>query len=151
MLNIYTHDIQNGKETIRNIDTVFKFNLISGKLAITDEMKTYIKQIDNAEIVSDTEMITDFGRCSINNLSTGVKTVILMMMYKDKYNFDLTFCGKNVLYKAFELADKYGIDIIIRHIEIPDNTDYTFKINNRIVNSYLDIAIMEAVSDEYQC
>lgn len=152
MLRIYTSadKINNGKETEVIINKIFDTRI--GYKNIDEEIKAVMKEIDGAELLgTDGAIKTDLGVCSIKQLSTGVKTVILMLVYKDRFNYDVTSCGANVLPKVFEVAERYNISLVLRHTDIPEKDDLLTPINSLMVDDkivdydMLDAEIMDKV------
>lgn len=152
MLRIYTSadKINNGKETEVIINKIFDTRI--GYKNIDEEIKAVMKEIDGAELIgTDGAIKTDLGVCSIKQLSTGVKTVILMLVYKDRFNYDVTSCGANVLPKVFEVAERYNISLVLRHTDIPEKDDLLTPINSLMVDDkivdydMLDAEIMDKV------
>lgn len=152
MLRIYTSadKINNGKETEVIINKIFDTRI--GYKNIDEEIKAVMQEIDGAELIgTDGAIKTDLGVCSIKQLSTGVKTVILMLVYKDRFNYDVTSCGANVLPKVFEVAERYNISLVLRHTDIPEKDDLLTPINSLMVDDkivdydMLDAEIMDKV------
>lgn len=152
MLRIYTSadKINNGKETEVIINKIFDTRI--GYKNIDEEIKAVMQEIDGAELIgTDGAIKTDLGVCSIKQLSTGVKTVILMLVYKDRFNYDVTSCGANVLPKVFEVAERYNISLVLRHTDIPEKDDLLTPINSLMVDDkivdydMLDVEIMSRV------
>lgn len=136
MLKIYTSvsKIDNGKDTINKINLFFNNN--KGDIVITPEIESLMLKIDNAKVEGD-NIINDFGKCDISNLSTGVKALILMLTFKDRFNYDITCCGPNILEKAFDIMDKYNIDAVLNHIDIPFKVKYAVNVNNNPVKDLI--------------
>lgn len=152
MLRIYTSadKINNGKETEVIINKIFDTRI--GYKNIDEEIKAVMKEIDGAELIgTDGAVKTNFGICSIKQLSTSAKTVILMLVYKDRFNYDVTSCGANVLPKVFEVAERYNISLVLRHTDIPEKDDLLTPINSLMVDDkivdydMLDVEIMSRV------
>ncbi len=147
MLKIYTNKnkINNNKETIEHINAFFDIEIKHNKL--TNEMMQYMDKFDNAKIVSDNIIITPFGACNLKNLSAGTKTIILMLYFKDKFNFDVTSCGPNILIDAFKIADKFNISLVLRHTDIPFDIecDSLFVDDEAITDGFIIENILKGV------
>lgn len=83
-----------------------------------------LKKIDEAEvidIVMDT-IKTKRGVCSLNDISTGCKTVLnyLYLCRNREHGYealDITYCGANALEELFRVMEQkeYQIDLILMH------------------------------------
>jgi len=74
-----------------------------------------IGKIDNAYRIPNLEQFeTPFGITDIYNLSTGCKTVLNVLHFRDMI-FDCTECGGNALAALFDLIDETAIIIVLSH------------------------------------
>ena len=141
MINIFTDlDRFNRKEVILDNDAYFYENVTSENFGDLEEW--IIKQIDNGLIIDKKlgTVKTSRGITSIENLSTGCKTVLNYVYISKNKNkevaIDASYCGYNALEVLFSVIEevKYPIDIIIRH---KDNlfqcSDREYKINDEKV------------------
>ncbi len=148
MINIFTDlDRFNRKEVILDNDAYFYENVTAENFGDLEE--EIIKQIDNGVIIDKKlgTVKTLRGITSIDNLSTGCKTVLNYVYISKNKNeikaIDASYCGYNALEVLFLTIEKvnYPINIIIRH---KDNlfkcNDREYKINNkRIIKNLLYI------------
>ena len=132
MINIFTDlDRFNRKEVILDNDAYFYENVTSENFGDLEEQ--IIKQIDNGVIIDKKlgTVKTLRGITSIDNLSTGCKTVLNYVYISKNKNeikaIDASYCGYNALEVLFLTIEKvnYPINIIIRH------KDNLFKCNDR--------------------
>ena len=117
MINIVTNKSRLNKKYIYEFEDceVFFRAKIHSKDFGNDDIEA-MQMIDNA-ILLDRDMgtiQTDFGITTIDNLSTGCKTVLTYLYIKrNKQNYvgeillDVTECGSNALDVLFDLMDKY--------------------------------------------
>ena len=152
MLRLYTDKskINNGKETEIIISKIFNARIGYKDICDSNEIKAVMQEIDGAELIgTDGAVKTNFGICSIKQLSTSAKTVILMLVYKDRFNYDVTSCGANVLPKVFEVAERYNISLVLRHTDIPERQSLIVPIDDLMLDDkiidydMLDVEIMK--------
>lgn len=129
MLNITTHDSQ---KTTHFVDEFFNENMTSSEFTDADIM--FLREIDNAEVIGNNEIRTPMGVCDIKNLSTGVKTLICIMHFKDIV-FNISGCGSNVIDLLFEEASnlKENITVYINFIPAFNNWYDSITLNNDII------------------
>jgi len=115
MINISTTNLK-GVSTINDNDGFF-FQNISPK-DINDMSKIVMKKIDNAELLDAItgKIQTPRGIGSIEDLSTGCKTVLNYMFVRDN-NVDIkainiSYCGYNAFDVLFDIAEKDNKDFV---------------------------------------
>lgn len=77
-----------------------------------------IKDIDNVTVHNPSELVhPKWGELTIDELSGGVKTLMLLYMLSDTYTFDLTACGDNCAKWIFEISEarKEDLYIVLRY------------------------------------
>lgn len=135
MINIYTDfDKFDKNELILDNDAFFYENVTSENFGDLEEQ--VIKQIDNAVMIDKKigTVRTSRGVTSIENLSTGCKTVLnYIYIAKNESKIvaiDGSHCGYNALEVLFSVIEKieYPINIIIMH------KDTLFKCSSREYN-----------------
>lgn len=123
MVNLYSsYRYFNGIDGISVVDTYFNQNVRDVGMFNEFELKL-LKEIEHAEPVGNSGDILHgrFGNFLLKNISSGVKTVLLLSLIargklgRPKY-IDITECGSNVLTYVFKYADKLGIPCILQHI-----------------------------------
>ena len=80
------------------------FNLYTANQPLTEEDKNVIKQIDNAKVLENMRIETEYGIGTIRNLSSGCKTYLNIVKNPSKV-VCADECGKNVLDILFQLDD----------------------------------------------
>lgn len=116
-----------------NIDSFFK--TIQDKSVFNkDVYKKIMRKIDKAELL-DTDLIeTPFGKTTLNNLSTGCKTVILsVFLSEDNVFIPLGECGNNALSVLFELSKQYNLKGYVDYPFILRDKDISCIINDKFV------------------
>lgn len=120
---------------IKDVWGHFKFNYRLRN--ITDLEKMIIKEIDNAELIDDSNIQTPFGITSFYNISNGSKAVINVMNFQDKI-FNVTSCGANALDIIFKLIDNTDIKIVLNHADFKVPEGIQLLVNDKyIVDSSL--------------
>lgn len=147
MVRIYT-SLEKIDTSIKDLQSRYKidnealFRSHTLKESITKEDEEVMKKIDNAEIIEvsrenkdskDLLIKTPYGVTTIENLSTGCKTVLNFLHLKDNnIILDITECGWNALEELFKYYEdkKSSIILILRH------KNYTYNCSKRqyIVN-----------------
>lgn len=137
-VNIFTSQKYFGKYTIWSNDNWFN------KLLFEEDFlrrhSEIIMDIDAAKIVDYNmqTIITPFGTTSLNNLSTGLKTVLNICFIKEKwpernYIVNINECGNNALEYVFELVSNSNIGVYLTYYPIYMPDEYTYYINNKII------------------
>ena len=91
-------------------DVELSFNLIDKKLFNKDVYFQIMKQIDNAICIEEDIIKTPFGNTSMNNLSTGCKTALLLIYFSGQKKYiPITGCGINAIECLFDLAESYDL------------------------------------------
>lgn len=124
-------------DTITNIDVYFN-NTYEFDWFEDDTVKRMIKDIDDSEVVGNCISSKYLGTTSVENLSGGVKALILMLKDDElEYPIDLICCGENCQYwlsYIFSVKDitvsMTGLhilfeDLSIRGIYLNDNSEIT--------------------------
>lgn len=129
---IYTnYEKFKGFNVIKDNDAFFYENVSAENFS--DIEIDVMKDIDNAELLDDKygKIQTPRGICSIENLSTGCKT-ILNYLYICNSNMnidaiDITGCGANAIEKLFQVMEIKGetVNLILMH------KDKLFDCNDR--------------------
>lgn len=87
------------------------------------EFSRIIKEIDNADVLSVGVIKTKHGTTIPLELSSGCKALLIAITYDNLYVSFLE-AGGNVLKLAFELANKYNINIVTtKAIRVLDKSD----------------------------
>lgn len=103
MLNIYIKPKDVPKnDFVDSVDTFFSSIMYS--LPINKKDKEYITQIDKAEYIDNGRIKTVFGDTTVEHLSTGCKTLILLNHYKNKV-ISINECGENALDYIYKLPE----------------------------------------------
>lgn len=148
MIRIYTSmDKLNGTKIIKDPESYFKSYVSSKNFDTNDEQ--VMGEIDNAKLKNkDTGAIeTPFGEASINNLSTGCKTVLCYLYVKrnnTKYGgINVTECGANALESLFSQMDRLD-DSTTKILLMHTDELYTCKEREYLIN---DTTIIHDLSD----
>ena len=128
MIDIYTNKIDS-KDWILQNDLYF--NLNTGNEEMSQKEIDLIWQIDEAKLTPDKHIETKYGLGTIRNLSSGCKTLIIIVKHTDKV-VNVEECGPNVLKIIFAMEN---IKIYMSRptlFDIPDNAKIRFN-NSDIV------------------
>jgi hypothetical protein len=126
MLRLYTDRASfKNSEILYDNDAVFEVHTSRLKLSETD--KEFMMKYDEAKIIGENERLgipvqTRYGVTHINNLSTGLKTLLNLrhMRTLPQYKaIDITEAGENVLLDIFEQATALDVPVILGHTFIP--------------------------------
>ena len=106
-------------------------------------VKRIVKDIDRSEYFGNGILVhEDFGPITVNELSAGSKTLILMLKYKDndKVVYKLSNLGDNCFKFLEEFPDNINCTLFIDNtIKSEDGTvKYLMKESNVIVDNYYD-------------
>jgi hypothetical protein len=119
------------KKLLTDIEEFFMMNI---SINDVDELgETYIKRIDGAIIAdrASRAILTPYGITELDNLSTGAKTVLVIMhIAKNKldYAVDVNECGENALNCIFDFLERNDncVPILLSHIMIRKCDDHEF-------------------------
>jgi len=126
MLKLYTDSTSfNKSEILYDNDAVFEVH--TSRLQLDEADKELMMKYDEAKIIGENERFgtpvqTRYGVTHINNLSTGLKTLLNlrhMQTFPQYKAIDITEAGENVLLDIFEQATHMGIPVILGHTYIP--------------------------------
>jgi hypothetical protein len=135
MVKIYTsHELVN-KDVILLNDAFF-FKNFTAKM-IGEKGKNYMKLVDGAEIIDycSGAIKTHFGVGNLDDLSTGVKTILNVLYIIDRkldFAVDVTECGANALECIFMEIDEseWVVPLVLRHTGLSGCSNRNFLINN---------------------
>ena len=131
MVTIYTSKV--AKNKIEDVESRFELLIKTGE-KFEDDIYTQVMQQIDGVISRDNEIIeTKFGKTLINNLSTGCKSVILMIFYRDSnYFVNIDDCGDNAIKIVFSLGDSMNIKAFTAsHIKI-NGDNITCMLNDHL-------------------
>ena len=135
MVKLYVGKSHYASDLITGNDAFFD-RYVSVK-SINGECRRYMKEIDNAEIIDEAlgTIQTPFGVTSLENLSTGCKTVLnlnFLLSTGMASSIDLTECGTNALDAIFETLENHDnlIKAILGHAETYECQDRLFCVND---------------------
>lgn len=144
MIKIYTKSVYlKKKKGILYIDDFFDINVTTDMLS--EKSKQFLNQYENATIVGNNLLNGRFGVFSLFEISTGVKTLILLQLIKErKINnieyINLSECGGNLLNDAFSLCNNLNILVYLRNSELYEMSDFNFIVNDKFrVNEVSDL------------
>lgn len=137
--------ISSRKYTFFKLDEILQDNdsfFSSIKINLDDTAIRVIKIIDKAEVIDKPKGLirTPFGETTVDNLSTGCKTVLNYLhltQHPEEYRhikaIDATCCGWNALEELFKQIQNTGYDIavILKH----ENKLYNCSIRDYMVNN----------------
>ena len=96
-------DIPNGLEIIDSNDILFNYDLYHN-MRVTDTIKKIMKEVDGAKYLQGMDMHSTFGNVtSMENLSTGCKTMINIVNHPTDVVINCFECGDNVLHRLLQL------------------------------------------------
>ena len=150
MLNVYLkrEDIITDTEIIDSNDILFNFDLYNS-LKVDDRIIRVMKSIDNAEYLQDTDMRSRFGNItSMENLSTGCKTVINILNHPDLI-INCVECGDNVLHEIFCYIKRGNIllEILPSVVEIPTEVQVIAKTETK--GTFYSLSTLFAFAEHY--
>ena len=137
MLKLYTDRSSfKNSEILYNNDAVFEVH--TSRLQLCEVDKEFMAKYDGAEIIGENERLgipvqTRYGVTHINNLSTGLKTLLNLRHMKTLPQYkaiDITEAGENVLLDIFEQAAESGIPVILGHTYIPKFTHLQIQVDD---------------------
>ena len=137
MLKLYT-DRTSFKNTEVLYDNDAVFEVHTSRLQLDEVDKEFMMKYDEAKIIGENERLgipvqTRYGVTHINNLSTGLKTLLNLrhMGTLPQYKaIDITEAGENVLLDIFEQAIALGISVILGHTYIPKFTHIQIQVDD---------------------
>lgn len=135
MIKIYTDF-----EKFRNIDGVLSpdsyFNITVTTDMLSEECKNILLKYEKAKVISFNLLDGRFGPFPLTSISSGVKTIILLQLMKEKViakpaYINLSECGENILNLAFKYVEFMKIPVFLRNSALYNIDDYEFTINGR--------------------
>lgn len=135
MITIYTNMQQSDDRFVLNNDAYF--NIITSTLPLDEADRKLIKRIDNAIVIDNVKIQSNYGIGNITDLSTGCKTVLNIKKNPDKI-FCIDECGPNALTEIFKLDKTFVCMTFPQNFDwskcctICFNADHTKIANNEI-------------------
>lgn len=107
---------------IRVIDAVFDFEVALSPELIDTKSRKYMEEIDGAVILDERlgTIRTPFGVTDLTKLSTGLKALLLVCIYKKRYQkfaINLVECGANVISIIFNEVNDTDIICVLPHTQ----------------------------------
>lgn len=145
MIRLYTFEYaKNFKEYRNNHSEMFKTTVMNDELDNRDI--EIIKAVDKAEYVGNNTMRDRFGNiASINNLSTGVKTLLNIRWFikhgKEGTPVNITSCGDNVFSLLVEEAKGHDLNLLTCNYSILCTKRVDILVNdNYIIGSFSELS-----------
>lgn len=120
-------------EKITDAEVAFKSVLNSGETFESDLYKSIMRTIDSVTEKTDTVIKTRFGLCTLNQLSTGCKTLLLLIYHinNNKY-ICIDECGTNVIELIVELSKKLDMKAYTTKMIPFKGKNINIQYNNKI-------------------
>ena len=135
MIKIYTDF-----EKFRNIDGILSpdsyFNITVTTDMLSEECKNILMKYEKARVISFNLLDGRFGPFPLSSISSGVKTIILLQLMKEKViakpaYINLSECGENILNLAFKYVEYMKIPVFLRNSALYNVDDYDFTVNGK--------------------
>lgn len=121
------------ENVIYHNDNYFDFNYEKEWL-IDDFAVKIIKDIEKGEVIGGQVILTEmFGAISPRDISTGVKTLLLLKYYEGDLIFNGSQMGENCIKYLVEIAREHPVNIILFNIPNLDdieNAEFNYIDNN---------------------
>lgn len=140
MVNIVTSKgkLPQGVTLVESVDAYFN-RIILSKVGIDNMPKHYLMQFDEATVLKGGNVQTKFGVCSPRMLSTGLKTLCIVIYCKNTPDAPkavlLTECGANVLEAVFAELDGSNVIGVLQHTYVDNCSDRMYSVNGRCVDN----------------
>ena len=140
MLEIY---FGTRKDTVSNPPIFFNYNVNPRLLLGDKEIQQMILDIDKTVLTDNGQLISPvLPIMGWKDISGGVKTLILIKLYGDKINFNITACGENCSKWIEVLAERQDISVNLKYpMKFSENIHAIIKNTNREIWSYKDFII----------
>ena len=131
MLKLYTNKSKFGiDKVLYGNDGIFSDYIKSVDFNADEKYleRDFMLKYDGAVILGNNAMFgplmqTKYGVTHITNLSTGLKTLLNLMNFKEielPYQaVDVTECGENILLDIFLQAERLDVPVILEHSQLP--------------------------------
>lgn len=119
---------------ILSVDAYFNFNIVSSEI-FSETILEVIRKYENAEVISETILNGRFGNYLLKEISTGVKTLILLILMDEgklpKPPFINIFeCGPNILPDVLYFIDKLNIPGFFKNSYLVTLDDFSGIVND---------------------
>ena len=137
MITIYKDEkfikAKDRKRYVEWVDFYFTDNFVN-KITLNEQDLQYMQLIDGAEYLGNNEMVTMFGKTTIDNLSSGCKTLLILNHSAELGNpiVDTDCCGENVMSIICKMED---ISIVQSFFFLPENHSELEEVQVNVVNS----------------
>lgn len=144
MIEIVTKKDLLSSKKILDPESYFNTHIAIKDLDDTD--KYYLKKIDSAEVISPIAIKTKYGITSLDSISTGCKTLIILNhLIKENNQIDLSIdeCGCNVINEVFKLSEQSNNTAVRFYIKNasslidPEINKYTYIANGKEIGNSL--------------
>lgn len=130
LLSDVKHIIDKDIQILSDIDLIF-LDVVDDFTFLTESDCAYLKSIDGIKKLDGDYILSPFGPTSVKNLSTGMKTLLLLSYFHylgRSEVIDLNGCGSNVLALIFTDSRYRNNTFFLTHESLPDIETYPFKV-----------------------
>lgn len=136
MINIYS-DSSKIKGDYRIVDdnsATFDINVAPNDLDETDIQ--LLKEIEGiSKVYPDGVCKGKYGVCNIDNISTGMKTLLnvrhILKSGRKDTAVDITEAGQNVMEHILNTVDNTGLKVVLGHTDVEDCTDHEYLLDEK--------------------
>lgn len=116
MLNILVRSDEFVMKRFGDVEAWFSILVKYGETFDGDDFRDIMEKIDSVSCKEGIEIKTEFGTATLNELSTGCKTVLLAVLgAKEEIYVPIDGCGENALKVLFQYAEKTDIYVTTRY------------------------------------
>ena len=128
MLHIYMHKVPEGFNKRRDAEAIFKSLLMQGEKFDDPLSREVMQKIDGVTVKKGLYIVTKFGECSLYQLSTGTKTVLNALHYRDTNTLvPMVEAGPNAISLLMDISrrEKLNTNVYIeRGMDLPGREDF---------------------------
>lgn len=144
MLKIYTStekakELSSISDIVPDIEARFDLRVVdTNKIFLDNTSIMILQKIEGMTERKGDYFIGKFGIVHLRDISTGGKTLLLAVNYRNESVVNIDECGYNCIHLLFEIAKTMDIEVISTRILYHMKPDFTAIVNGKEV-SYTDI------------
>lgn len=128
MLHIYMHKVPKKFNKCRDAEVIFNGLLLQGEKFDDPLSREVMQKIDGVTVKKGLYIVTKFGECSLYQLSTGTKTVLNALHYRDTNTLvPMVEAGSNAIYTLMDISRREKLNTNVYTdwgMDLPEREDF---------------------------
>lgn len=143
MLHIYVHRVPEKFNKCRDAEVIFNALLMQGEKFDDPLSREVMQKIDRVTVKKGLYIVTNFGECSLYQLTTGTKTVLNALHYRDTNTLvPMVEAGPNAISTLMDISRREKLNTNVYTydwIEAMDKDDFDCYLDGERITSSMDL------------